>query len=93
MVRETLDYVLRDMTDPAGGFYSAEDADSEGEEGKFYVWTPAEIVDGSRPDAVRRLLPRLRRDAGRQLSKGSNILNLPQAVEAVGARCKALDSR
>ncbi|MDR4509666.1 MAG: thioredoxin domain-containing protein [Candidatus Brocadiaceae bacterium] len=36
-------YVLRDMTSPEGGFYSAEDADSEGEEGKFYVWTPDEI--------------------------------------------------
>jgi uncharacterized protein len=43
IAEETLDYVLRDMTSPEGGFYSAEDADSEGEEGKFYVWTPAEI--------------------------------------------------
>lgn len=38
-------YILRDMTHPQGGFYSAEDADSEGVEGKFYVWTPKEIED------------------------------------------------
>lgn len=41
--KEIFTYILRDMTSPEGGFYSAEDADSEGEEGKFYVWTPAEI--------------------------------------------------
>jgi uncharacterized protein YyaL (SSP411 family) len=41
--RDILDYVLRDMTHPGGGFYSAEDADSEGHEGKFYCWTKDEL--------------------------------------------------
>jgi hypothetical protein len=41
---ETVGYVLRDLRHADGGFYSAEDADSEGEEGLFYVWTPGQIV-------------------------------------------------
>ena len=44
-VREIVTYVLRDMTSPEGAFYSAEDADSEGEEGLFYLWTLAEVEE------------------------------------------------
>lgn len=43
--REIITYVLRDMTAPEGGFYCAEDADSEGKEGKFYLWTEEEIIN------------------------------------------------
>jgi uncharacterized protein YyaL (SSP411 family) len=43
VVEETLDYVLREMASPEGGFYSTQDADSDGVEGKFFVWTPAEV--------------------------------------------------
>jgi uncharacterized protein YyaL (SSP411 family) len=56
VVEETLDYVLREMTSPEGGFYSAQDADSEGQEGKFFVWTPDEVdaLLGETDDALLR---------------------------------------
>jgi len=58
-VRDILGYILRDMTHPEGGFYSAEDADSEGHEGKFYCWTREELSKLLKPedkqDVVRQL--------------------------------------
>ena len=53
IARDILNYVLRDMTHPAGGFYSAEDADSEGHEGKFYCWTRAELKKLLAPDEFK----------------------------------------
>ncbi|MFB5084391.1 thioredoxin domain-containing protein [Symbiobacterium thermophilum] len=50
IVEETLDYVLREMTHPEGGFFSTTDADSEGEEGRYYVWDPREVTAVLGPD-------------------------------------------
>jgi uncharacterized protein YyaL (SSP411 family) len=52
VVRDIFEYVTRNMTSPEGAFYSAEDADSEGEEGKFYTWTSSEIKDVLKEDVA-----------------------------------------
>jgi uncharacterized protein YyaL (SSP411 family) len=54
--RETLDFCLRELRGPEGGFYSALDADSEGVEGRFYVWTLAELRDVLGPDLVEQAI-------------------------------------
>ena len=57
IAEETLDYVTREMTGPLGGFYSAQDADSEGVEGMFFVWTPQElaaVLEGADCDLLSR---------------------------------------
>ena len=73
---ETLDYVLRDMTHERGAFFSSEDADSEGKEGLFYVWTPDELrtVLGE-PDADLAMAFWGVTDAGN--FEGANILHVP----------------
>ncbi|HEY6751356.1 MAG TPA: thioredoxin domain-containing protein [Rubrobacteraceae bacterium] len=84
IAEETLGYVMRDMTDPEGGFYSAEDADSEGEEGKFYVWTPEEIERVLEPEDAK-LAERFWDVTERGNFEGKNILNVPRPPEAVAA--------
>ena len=76
ITEETLDYVLREMTDPAGGFYSAQDADSEGVEGKFFVWTPDELRPLLGDDAD--LIMGYYGVTERGNFEGSNILNVPR---------------
>jgi uncharacterized protein YyaL (SSP411 family) len=89
--KETLDYVLRDLTSPEGGFYSAEDADSEGEEGKFYLWTQQEIQQALPTDladfAIKIFGVKAEGnyyEAGKGLS-GKNILHLAVPLEQMAS--------
>ena len=84
IAEETLDYILRDMTSDEGGFYAAEDADSEGVEGKFYVWTLDQIEQALGPEDAR-LAARYWDVTERGNFEGANILNVPRPPEAVAA--------
>jgi uncharacterized protein YyaL (SSP411 family) len=79
---ETLDYLLRDMRSPEGGIYSAEDADSEGVEGKFYVWAPEELEAALGAEDAR-IAAAYWGVTERGNFEGKNILNLPREPEAV----------
>src|ERR1700710_526291 len=91
---ETLDWMLREMRGSEGGFYSALDADSEGEEGRFYVWSPEQIravlagpapdnMEGSRfSDRQAEELMRFYGVSERGNFEGANILHLAEGVDA-----------
>ena len=85
VAEETLDYVAREMTDPSGGFYSTQDADSEGEEGRFFVWEPKELEEllGS---ADARLVAAYYDVTPRGNFEGKNILHVDHDLETVAAR-------
>jgi uncharacterized protein YyaL (SSP411 family) len=79
VARQTMDYVLARMTDAEGGFYSTEDADSEGVEGKYYVWTPAEVIEAIGSERAQTLCYVYDvTDPGNW--EGRNILNLPRTI-------------
>ena len=80
---DVLEYVLRDMTDPQGGFYSAEDADSEGEEGKFYVWNPDEVQRLLSPDDAMAAMAYWDIRPGGNFEHGQSIPNTPRPLADV----------
>jgi uncharacterized protein YyaL (SSP411 family) len=87
---ETLEYIKREMLDERGGFYSTQDADSEGEEGKFFVWTPDEIesILGERDAQAFSFFYDVSDDGN---FEGKNILNVQFTVEAA-ARALKIDA-
>ncbi|MBI4570504.1 MAG: thioredoxin domain-containing protein, partial [Chloroflexi bacterium] len=84
IVRETLAYVEREMLGPEGGFYSAQDADSEGVEGKYFVWTPDEI-DAALGAELGRIARAYYGVSGEGNFEGRNILWRPRSDDAVAA--------
>ncbi len=79
---QTLDYVVREMTAPEGGFYSTQDADSEGEEGKFFLWTPAEVASLLPPEDARLFM--LYYDVSERGNfEGKNILHVAKKASVV----------
>jgi hypothetical protein len=82
VVRDILDYIRREMTAPEGGFYSATDADSEGEEGKFFVWTRDEIDAVLGPERGRLVATYfgVTRDGN---FDGANVLHVPRPATVV----------
>jgi uncharacterized protein YyaL (SSP411 family) len=85
VARDVLDYVGREMTAPEGGFWSATDADSEGEEGRFFVWTPAEIAAALGPDGAVRFNAYYGVTADGNF-EGRSILHVAEPLDAVAAR-------
>ena len=90
VARETLDYILHDLTDETGAFYSTEDADSEGVEGKFYVWQKDEI-DAALDDDVATLFCDFYHVTEHGNFEEANILNQTESLEAF-AKERKLDA-
>lgn len=82
VARETLDYIIREMTSPLGGYFSTEDADSEGVEGKFYVWSQEEIQELLDSDSAA-LFCEVFGVSSKGNWEGSTILNLPKSLEKI----------
>jgi uncharacterized protein len=81
VARDIFDYVLRDMTDPEGGFYAAEDADSEGREGVFYVWEPDEIRTLLGQDSAKLFFAAYGVTKGGNFEEGKSILHVARALD------------
>ena len=88
VARETFDYVLREMQAPEGGFYSATDADSEGEEGRFFVWSQQEIIALLGTEDATRFCAYYDASMGGNW-EGKNVLNTPRPLAEVARQLGA----
>ena len=86
---DTLDWVLREMTSPEGGFYSSLDADSEGQEGKYYVWTTAEIESALGPQDGALLCGLYGVTPAGNFERGASVLHLEKTIDELASELRS----
>ena len=86
VVEETLDYVLREMQAPEGGYYSSTDADSEGVEGKYFVFTPAQVHQALEPRVAQLFCTYYGVTPTGNWEDGQSVLHTPRSLEQVAAQ-------
>ncbi len=85
VVSETASYLMREMVQPGGGFYATQDADSEGEEGRFFVWTPEEINEVLGEEKSRLFSRYYGVEEGGNFEHGTSVLHVDVAIEPLAA--------
>jgi uncharacterized protein YyaL (SSP411 family) len=86
IARETLDYLLREMTPESGGFFAAQDADSEGREGVFYVWDPRTLADAVGSDAAPVVAARFGVTPAGNFEDGQTVLSVVASLADLAKR-------
>ncbi|MFN0060982.1 MAG: thioredoxin domain-containing protein [Myxococcaceae bacterium] len=93
IVRETAGYLAREMTSPEGAFYASQDADSEGEEGRFFVWTPQEIEQVLGPESAALFRNHYAVPDGGNFEHGRSVLEVVRETDDAPTRARLDEAR
>jgi len=93
VVEETVEYVRREMTDPEGGFYATQDADSEGQEGKFFVWTRQQLGEALPPRLAELAEARFGITQAGNFEHGATVLQISEEVPDLARRFRSSEER
>src|SRR5215813_13092579 len=93
VVEETVEYVRREMTDPEGGFYATQDADSEGQEGKFFVWTRQQVGEALPPRLAGLAEARFGITQAGNFEHGATVLQISEEVPDLARRFRSSEEQ
>jgi len=93
VVEETVEYVRREMTDPEGGFYATQDADSEGQEGKFFVWTRQQVGEALPPRLAELAEARFGITQAGNFEHGATVLQISEEVPDLARRFRSSEEQ